>query len=189
MRPFLRWVVLPALAKLSALLIMFAAGLAFAHQGPATPQLQFADVMLVDGEGFTNVVAPPAASPVATNVHEALVDLLMAVATGLLALGAAWVRAHAQNSKFAGALMKGTELVETYVAKAEVELKPMFKSFLSDGKIDALEAQQLKAKVLEIVKRDMPASLWSTLQSGFGPAVDGWLSGKIEQAVEAQKRE
>lgn len=147
------------------------------------------EVVLADAGGsFTNPTAAPV-SPVASffvALREPLIDILAAIGSALLGLLALWVRNKAKDNKLFSALQIGTDIVATYVAKAEVELKPMFKSFLADGKISAEEGAQLKAKVLEILKRDMPASLMQTLGSALGPALDGWLSGKIEQAVAVQ---
>lgn len=97
-----------------------------------------------------------------------------------------YLHAKEKDSKLFGALSAATELVQTYVARAEVELRPEFAKALADGRLTPEEGKALKAKVLEILKRDMPAQLFATLSKALGPALEGWLSGKVEQAVTQQ---
>lgn len=171
--------------------ILFASA-ALAHTavaaGDPAPHFEFADIQLPASDGSFSNPAPQ--SPVQGVLSELLMGLgallLVGVKIGLAYL-IKYLREKGESNKVFSALAMGTEVVNTFVAKAEVELKPMFKSFLEDGKIDAAEGAQLKAKLMEILKRDMPAPLMATLGGALGPALDGWLSGKIEQAVEAQK--
>lgn len=175
-----------------AIASVIAAGLvltkpALAHSSEiGEKHFRFADVKLPAADGaFVNPVVEPV-SP----VKEFLGELLMLLASALLiaakiGLGflVKYLREKGETNKTLSALAIGTELIQTYVAKAEVELKPEFAKAAADGKITAEEGAALKAKVIEVLKRDMPADLWKALQRGLGPAVDGWVSGKVEESV------
>lgn len=184
MRSIVKLLTLPAI-----LVISLAAGIAFAHStGETTTNFRFADLQLPASDGSFN--NPPAPSPLKEFLGEMLMALggalLIALKVGLAYL-ISYLKQRGKDSKLFNALAMASELVQTYVAKAEVELKPMFAKALEDGAISPEEGAALKAKVIEIIKRDMPADVWATVAGALGPAVDGWLSGKVEQAVSSQK--
>lgn len=114
--------------------------------------------------------------------------LLALVGSGLVAALTklvTYLHSKEKDGRAFAALAQATELVQTYVARADVELRPEFQKALADGKLTPEEGAALKAKVLEMLKRDMPPALMALLGKVLGTAVDGWLSGKVEQAVAA----
>lgn len=110
----------------------------------------------------------------------ALLGTALVAAVGKLTT---YLHSKEKDGRAFAALAQASELVAAYVAKADVELRPEFQKALADGKLTPEEGAALKAKVLELLKRDMPASLMALLSKVLGGAVDGWLSGKVEQAV------
>lgn len=164
---------------------------AFAH---APPLEQLPDAMLAQ-------VAPAATPELEQAAIEAthteslflkilagLLGILSPLLVTLVAMAVKYLNEKGKDNKVLAALGIGTEIVHTFVAKAEVELRPQLQAALADGRLSDVEAQQLKAKVMEILKRDIPGPVMATLGNALGPALDGWLSGKVEQAVAAQAR-
>lgn len=108
--------------------------------------------------------------------------------SGLIALGTLlgrWLHAHTQNSKVLGALAQGADFVGAAVAHVISGMQDDFKAALADGKVTPEEAAALKAKVLALVKAELPSAL-KTVADNLGPAFETWLSGKVSQAVSSQ---
>lgn len=115
-----------------------------------------------------------------------LLTILSPLLVALVAKAVQYLHNQGKDNKVAAAFAFGAELVHTYVAKAEVEIRPTLQKALADGRLDAGEAAALKEQVMAILKRDMPGDVMKTLSGALGPALEGWLSGKVEQAVAAQ---
>ncbi|MBK7864362.1 MAG: hypothetical protein IPJ65_38330 [Archangiaceae bacterium] len=96
---------------------------------------------------------------------------------------------HAKQgeSKLLGALGVGAELVSTSVSHVIDGLKPELQAALADGKIDDAEKATLKAKAMELLKKELPAGVQGVLSTTLGPALETWLSGKVTQAISAQE--
>lgn len=181
---------LPCLAVLIALPV-------FAHTPPLErlPAVVAAQVeTATTGELNRAVVDETHTESVVLKIVGASLSLLSPLLVALVAFGAAYLNAKKKELEASGgradglhALAIGADLVHTYVARAEVEIRPMLQKALADGVLSQAEGAELKAKVIELVKRDMPANVMAALSNALGPAVEGWLSGKVEQAVTAQR--
>lgn len=153
------------------------------------PLEQLPDVALAQVDAAPPVPAEAPAAELASTeslvlkILGGLLGILSPLLVALVGMAVRYLNAKGKDNKVLAAFGVATELVHTYVAKAEVELRPQFQKALADGKLSAEEAAELKAKLLEILKRDMPGPVLATLSGALGPALEGWLSGKVEQAV------
>ncbi len=140
---------------------------------------------------LAQVTAPVAAQPawltaLLQYVVAPMLPLIGAALVGLLAKGVAFLHSKEKDSKALTALAVGADVVNAFVAHAEVAILPLIADAAKDGTITAAEGQAIKAKTLQLLKEQMPAALQATLGAVLGPALDTWLSGKLEQAVSQQ---
>lgn len=98
-----------------------------------------------------------------------------------------FLHAKEGESKLLKALGIGAELVSTSVSHVVDGLKPELQAALADGKIDDAERAALKAKALELLKKELPAGVQGVLSTALGPALETWLSGKVSQAIDAKE--
>lgn len=98
-----------------------------------------------------------------------------------------FLHAKHKDSKLFGALGVGAELVSTSVTHVIDGLKPELQQALADGKIDDAERAALKAKAMELLKKELPVGVQGVLSTALGPALETWLSGKVTQAIDAQE--
>lgn len=161
--------------KTFALLMLFALPVFAQVPAASTPELAQASLEATHTESLV------------LKILGGLLGILSPLLVALVGMAVKYLNEKGKDNKALAALGIGTELVHTYVAKAELELRPMLQKALADGKLTEAEGAELKAKLLELLKRDMPGPIMDTLQKTLGPALEGWLSGKVEQAVQQQQ--
>lgn len=116
-----------------------------------------------------------------------LLSALTAGATWALAHLALWLKAKAEGNRAFNALAQVEDLVASVVQDVENTTKPLLASALADGELTTAEGVQLKTAAMDAVKKRLGADGLATLKKVLGAVIggdlDGWLSGKIEQAV------
>lgn len=121
----------------------------------------------------------------------ALYDLLALVATAAVGMLTAYLKSKADESKAARVALTMTELTRAVVMDMDVVLRAKLKAAAADGVITPEEAADLKAQAkAEAMKAAMtrlPPALMDAAQAVLGPALETFVSGKIEQAVAEKK--
>lgn len=117
-------------------------------------------------------------------------EALAAVAlVGVMGLLGNFLMVKAKTSKLAQLGLVVWEKVQSTVAHVEAELRPEFSRALKDGKVTKEEGAQLKARALELLKGQLGEQLKDIEKAMgiFGPALDIYLSGLLERALDVQK--
>jgi len=143
-----------------------------------------------------DVLVPPPAAPGAPGGPAWVTSLLQYIVLPLIpAIGAVIVAAlgklalflHSkeQNSKVAGVFAIATDFVENAFEHIRAGMEADFKVALADGKLDPVERAALLAKLLALVKAELPSGIQAALQAVFGAGLNTWLSGKASAVIDA----
>lgn len=139
---------------------------------------------------FAQDAAPPA--PPASFLGSVYVWIVGAVGGAIVALSLAFgvfLRAKAKDSAAWSLVNRLWVIMQSVVAHAEAELRPLFQKALEDGTLTAEEGAQLKKRALEIFKSEA-ADLVKQIPAVLGLSGDGvgtFLSGLLERAVSSLK--
>ncbi len=117
-----------------------------------------------------------------------LVPLIPALGTLIAAVLiklATFLHAKEGNSKVAGAFAVAVDFLETAFTHVRAGIEPDIKAALADGTLDAQERAALVAKLVALVKLELPGGIMAILTKTLGPALETWLSGKAGQVVQA----
>lgn len=106
--------------------------------------------------------------------------LLIAVLTKL----ATFLHAKEGNSKLAGAFAVAVDFIDTAFTHVRAGIEPDLKAALAEGTLDATERAALVAKLVALVKLELPSSIMGILSGALGPALETWLSGKAGDAIQ-----
>ncbi len=124
--------------------------------------------------------------PVLKYVVAPLIPILVSLIVAGLAKLISFLHEKQGQSRVVNALGVGAELVNATISHVVSGMKADLQAALADGKLDAAEKAQLKARALELIKADLPASIQGVLSTTLGPALDTWLSGKVSDAIDAK---
>lgn len=114
-----------------------------------------------------------------------LLTILTPLLTALITLAVRKLHAEGKTSRLAyGGAVVGDFLLSG-LAHFKQELQPLLQDALKDGVLDQQERTQLKNKLIEMAKRDLPADALKAAQAAFGPAFETWLSGQAERAIDS----
>lgn len=143
-----------------------------------------------------NVLVPPPADPGAPGGPAWLTSLLQYIVAPLIpAIGTAalaaigyltvWLRGLGKTNKLAAAFAVATDFIEHALEHLRAGMEADFKAALADGKIDPVERAALLAKLLALVKAELPGGVMATLSAVFGAGLNTWLSGKASAMIDA----
>lgn len=93
----------------------------------------------------------------------------------------------ATASKGLAILARATELMKNVVAHSEAELRPIIQKAAADGTLIPSEGAEIKAKALEIFKREMGTEGMAALKEVLGGSIDIFLSGLLERVLVSLK--
>lgn len=148
----------------------------------------FAEVVLGDPNATLtdSVTAQPMGTRFLQQAGSSLLDALMAVFTAAGGFLIIWLRAQAQSSKLAKAMLVVSEYLAGAGKRLMEGLAPEVKAALAnDGVIDAVERGKLYAKGVELVMTELPAWVQGILKSSFGAGLITTLHGKVAEVVDA----
>ncbi len=114
-----------------------------------------------------------------------LIPILGALIAAVLTKLVTFLHAKEGNSKIAGAFAIATDFVSTAFAHVRAGIESDLKLALADGTITDTERAALVAKLVALVKLELPAGMMAILSGALGPALETWLSGKADQVVRA----
>lgn len=97
--------------------------------------------------------------------------------------------ASALQSKGLTIVARATELMKNVVAHSEAEIRPLIQKATADGELTTAEAAEIKAKTLEIFKREFGAEGLGALKDVLGGSLDVFLSGLLERVLVGLKIE
>ncbi len=146
------------------------------------PASVFAQSVLVDSS------APAPKSVVESIIAYILVPLIPIVGTLLAAALTklvTYLHAKEANSKVAGAFAIAVDFIQAAFTHVRAGIEPDIKLALADGSLDAQERAALVAKLVELVKAQLPGGVMAVLKATLGTALETWLSGKAGEVVQA----
>ncbi|MFZ5440445.1 MAG: hypothetical protein ACOZQL_10575 [Myxococcota bacterium] len=130
--------------------------------------------------------APPTPEPsISGLIFQGLIGLASLALTTLLSVASVAIRSRTKDARFGSLINQLWVLVQSAVAHAEAEIRPMLQTALADGKLTPEEGAALKAKVIEVL-RTTAADQLGQLVKAFGlpeGAISTLLSGLVERAV------
>lgn len=138
---------------------------------------------------FAQDAAP---APPTSFLGSVYVWIVGAVGSAIVALSIAlgvFLRARGKDSAAWSLVNRLWVIMQSAVAHAEAELRPLFAKALEDGKLTPDEGAQLKKRTLEIFKSEA-AELVRQIPAVLGLSADGvgtFLSGLLERAVSGLK--
>lgn len=89
-----------------------------------------------------------------------------------------WIKAKVESERMEAALIQVSESVVSTVLDIEAEVR----RYMSDGRLSKAEGEQLKEAARNRVYTQVPKALEALTRAGIED-LDGYLNGKIEQAV------
>jgi hypothetical protein len=105
------------------------------------------------------------------------------VATAAMVKLTSWLHSKEQESKLARVTAVVADTAQSVVAELDATLRPQLEAAMADGVLTDAESQKLKSAALEILKNKLPANITNLATKFFGAAVDTWIAGHIERAV------
>ncbi len=115
-----------------------------------------------------------------------LATALGAAAVWAIAKLATWLHSKEQGSKLAQLGAVVVDMSQSIVAELNVTLRPQLAAALADGVLTDVEKAQLKTTAVGILKTKLPVGLQALARQFFGDAVDTWLGGHVERALQSQ---
>lgn len=91
--------------------------------------------------------------------------------------------ASALQTKGLTIIARATEMMKNVVAHSEAELRPIVQKAADDGQLTSAEAAEIKAKTLEIFKREFGTEGLLALKEVLGGSLDVFLSGLLERVL------
>ncbi len=141
----------------------------------------------------TVLVAPAAAgAPGGPAWVTALIQYCLVPAIPVLGTLTVWVltklatflHTKGENSKVAGAFAVAVDFIETAFTHLRAGIEADLKLALADGTLDAKERADLVAKLVSLVKAELPGSIMGVLSGALGPSLETWLNGKAGDAIQ-----
>lgn len=142
----------------------------------------FAQTVLVD----PTVPGPKtAAESIIAYILVPLIPVLGALLAAALTKLTTYLHAKESNSKVAAAFAIATDFVSAAFTRMRAGIEPDLRMALADGSLDAMEREHLVAKLVALVKAELPAGIMAILGGALGPALETWLNGKAGQVIQA----
>lgn len=145
------------------------------------PFLAFADAPVVLG-----------APPTGIDWGQAILKLvaLLIPAFGALTIAAlgyltTFLRAKGRNSRIASAFAVAADYIEAAFVHVRAGIEDQLRAALADGTLDSTERAALVAKLVLLVKAELPGGIQTVLAGVLGSGLETWLSGKAGQVVQA----
>jgi hypothetical protein len=141
---------------------------------------------------------PPAGAPIGDQILHAFMQVVVPALITALAALLAWalkklgtfLHTKAEGNAFGTAGVKVYDYLSNATQHLIAGMAPEFrKALANDGKIDEAERAALKAKLMELVKAEMPEGVMSVLGNAFGSGLETVMSGLTEKVLaEAEKK-